>query len=251
MTNFDYLSPFFKNGKTCILAYDHGFEHGILDFNERNIDPNYVIDLAVAINFSGVVLQKGVAEKYYSGTNYEKQIPLIIKLNGKTNLLKTNDPYASSNCSVSYAKELGAKAVGYTIYLGSKYEAQMFQEFGKIEEEAHRLNLGVIAWLYPARAQDLKNFQFNGYLGRLGLELGADLIKVKYSNFKAMKKLVQAAGQTKVVLSGGEKLSEKQFLLRLEEVLKAGCCGVTIGRNVWQRDDALEFANQIQKIIFS
>ena len=127
----------------------------------------------------------------------------------------------------------------------------MFQEFGKIEEEAHRLNLGVIAWLYPAHAQDLNNFQFNGYLGRLGLELGADLIKVKYSNFKAMKKLVQAAGQAKVVLSGGEKLSEKQFLLRLEEALKAGCCGVTIGRNVWQRDNALEFTNQIQKIIFS
>lgn len=251
MTNIDYLSPFFNNGKTCLMAYDHGLEHGIADFNEKNIDPNYVLDLAVAINFNGIVLQKGVAEKYYSGTNYEKQIPLIIKLNGKTSLLKTGDLYAASNCSVSYAKELGAKAIGYTIYLGSKYEAQMFQEFGKIEEEAHKLGLGVIAWLYPTRDQDLKSFQFNGYLGRLGLELGADLIKIKYSNSRAIKKLVQAAGCTKVVLSGGSQLPEKQFLSRLEETLKAGCCGVTIGRNVWQRDDALEFANKIQKIIFS
>src|SRR3989442_681199 len=60
------MDNFLKNGKGLLLAYDQGFEHGpSTDFNEKNIDPNYVLDIAVKGQFTGVVLHKGIAEKYY------------------------------------------------------------------------------------------------------------------------------------------------------------------------------------------
>ncbi len=90
------MDNFLKNGKGLLLAYDQGFEHGpSTDFNEKNIDPNYVLDIAVKGQFTGVVLHKGIAEKYYNS-----KIPLIIKLNGKTSLPK-GEPISSQVCSVS------------------------------------------------------------------------------------------------------------------------------------------------------
>ena len=54
------MDAFLKNGKGLLLAYDQGFEHGpSTDFNEKNIDPNYILDIALKGQFTGVVFHKG------------------------------------------------------------------------------------------------------------------------------------------------------------------------------------------------
>ena len=249
----DYLKPILKNDKAMFLAYDHGFEHGPKDLIGKSFDPEYILDLAVKGGYTGIILQKGMAEKYYTHTKYQRQIPLILKLNGKTNLRSQEEPYAAINCSVAYAKKLGAQAVGYTIYLGSEYETKMFEDFGRIQEEAHRLNMAAIAWIYP-RGKAISN-EFDPeiirYAGRIGSELGADLIKIKYpGSEETMREVVKLAGKTKIVLSGGPQINEEEFLDEIKKVIQAGAIGVAVGRNVWQRDNALEITEKIKKIIF-
>jgi len=117
---------FLENGRSIILAYDHGIEHGPTDFNEKSIDPELIMEIAEKGKFNGIVLQKGLAEKYYN-----EKVPLILKVNGKTKI-PGGDPISRQNCSVEYAVSLGAKAIGYTIYPGSIYESIMLKEFGKI-----------------------------------------------------------------------------------------------------------------------
>jgi class I fructose-bisphosphate aldolase len=249
----DYLKSFLKNGKAMFLAYDHGFEHGPKDLINQSFDPNYILDLAVQGGFTGIILQKGIAEKYYTGTKYQRQIPLILKLNGKTNLRSQEEPYAAINCSVAYAKKLGAQAVGYTIYLGSEYETKMFEDFGRIQEEAHNLGLAAIAWLYPRGKAVLKenDSEILKYSSRIGLELGADLIKIKYPDSdSALKEIVKFAQKTKVVLSGGETEPEEEFLSKVQKVMANGFIGIAVGRNIWQRADALRMAEKLAKIIF-
>ena len=249
----DYLKPFLKNGKAMFLAYDHGFEHGPKDLIGKSLDPEYILDLAVKGGYTGIILQKGIAEKYYTGTKYQRQIPLILKINGKTNLRSQEEPYSAINCRVEYAKKLGAQAVGYTIYLGSEWEAKMFEDFGKIQEEAHSLGLAAIAWIYPRGKAVLNetSSEITQYAARIGLELGADLIKIKYpGSEEAMREAVRLAGKTKVVLSGGPKQSEEEFLAIVQKVMRAGASGVAIGRNVWQRDEALAITEKIKQIIF-
>jgi len=250
----NFITPLLKNNKALFLAYDHGFEHGPKDLVNKSIDPEYILDLASKGGYTGIILQKGIAEKYYCGTNYSKRIPLILKLNGKTNLRPQEEPYSAINCSVAYAKKLGAQAVGYTIYLGSEKEDKMFYDFGQIQEQAHNLDMAVITWLYP-RGKAINNetsSEIISYASRIGLELGADLIKIKYpGSLSALKEAVSAAGQTKIVLSGGEKLEELEFLKMSREAMEAGLIGLAVGRNIWQRDDALVITEKLKQIIWS
>jgi len=238
--NNNLLQPFLYKGRALFLAYDHGFEHGPKDLIGKSINPEYILDLAVKGKYTGIILQKGVAEKYYTGTKYQKEIPLILKINGKTNIPQITDPYSSINCSVEYAKKLGAKAVGYTIYLGSKQEEKMLEDFGKIQEQAHQLKMAAIAWIYPrgSAVEDESSPEITAYAARVGLELGADMIKIKYcGSEETFKKAVQSAGKTKVILSGGPKVEDKEILKTIELVIKAGATGIAVGRNVFQHQD--------------
>ena len=249
----DYLQKITTNGKAIYLAYDNGFEHGPIDLPGKSIDPQYILDIAVEGKYNAVILQKGLAEKYYSGTVYEKKIPLIIKVNGKADIWKGGDIYSYQNCSVKYAKELGASAVGYTIYLGSQHDGKMFADFGRIVEEAHQLNLAAIAWVYPRGefVKDETSKEMTAYAARIGLELGADMVKIKYSGSREnFEYAVRAAGKTRVVLSGGPRVEEEEFLEIVKNVMLAGGAGVAVGRNVWQSDNPLKITEKIGKIVF-
>lgn len=237
---------FNKTNNILLLAYDQGLEHGPIDFNGRNIDPSYILDLGQKANFDGVILQKGIAEKYYNN-----QLPLIIKLNGKTKLSQA-EPVSVQVCSVKEAKELGAVAVGYTIYIGSEYEPIMLKEFGRIEQEAEELGLSVIAWMYPRgkAVKEPNSPETVAYAARVGLELGADYVKINYpGSIKALHWAVRAAGKTKVLVAGGSKLTESRFLHLVKDIMSAGAVGLAVGRNVWQAKDPLKIAKAIREIL--
>ncbi len=247
------ISKITTNGKAIYLAYDHGVEHGPVDLVGKSIDPEYILDISAQGGYNAIVLQKGVAEKYYT-KEYRKKIPLIVKMNGKTSY-SAGDPISRQVCSVEEAIELGATGAGYTIYLGSKYEPEMLQEFAKIEEEAHKKGLVVLAWVYPRgeKVADETSPEITAYAARLALEMGADIAKIKYcGSVECFKKAVEAAGRTKVVLSGGAKTkTPEEFLEVVKNVMASGAIGVAVGRNVWQSDDPLGMTEKIKKIIFN
>jgi class I fructose-bisphosphate aldolase len=241
------MNPFLTKNRSMLLAYDQGLEHGPTDLNSRNVDPSFIMDLAARGGFNGVVFQKGIAEQYYDG-----HVPLIVKVNGKSNLVK-GEPVARQNCSVKRAAETGAKAVGYTIYAGSAHESLMFEEFGRIQEEAHERNMAAIAWIYP-RGEAIKNDtapEIIAYAARIGMELGADAIKIKYSgDVHSFKWAVTCAAKSRVFMSGGPKAaSEKEFLRQVRGAIDAGATGLAVGRNVWQSSDPLRLARILKALI--
>jgi len=244
------LNKITKQGKCIFLAYDQGLEHGPTDFNDMSVDPDYILKIASKGKYNGVILQKGIAEKYYKP--YRTKVPLILKLNGKTQLLK-GDPISTQLCSVKEAIKLGAVAVGYTIFIGSEHEREMFDQFTKIEEEANANGLPVILWAYPRGAviKDEMDRNILAYSARIGLELGAEMIKMKYNGkINDLKWIVKSAGKAKVIIAGGSKTSEKDLLKQTKEIMRAGAAGLAIGRNVWQRDNPLEITKKLKKIIW-
>jgi len=244
------MAPFLRGGKGILLAYDQGLEHGpSKDFNEKSVDPAYILEIAKKGRFTGVIFQKGVAEKYYEGT-----VPLIIKVNGKTSLPK-GEPIASQICSVKQAKALGAKAVGYTIYLGSAHENLMLSEFGRIQQEAHELGLAAITWVYP-RGEAVTNDtapEIVAYAARAGLEAGADAVKIKYTgDSNSFRWAVKSAGAARVFMSGGPKApTDEAFLTQVKGAIDAGASGLAVGRNVWQHERPLEMAAALREIILN
>jgi class I fructose-bisphosphate aldolase len=137
------------NDKAMILAYDQGFEHGPRDFlgHPECVNFEYILDIAHKGRFSGLVLHAGLAEKY-AGEIADSGVPLILKLNGKSELFTEEDPFSPQLYSVEDAITLGATAVGYTVYSGSKYENEMLREFSKIVREAHSKGMMAIGWMY-------------------------------------------------------------------------------------------------------
>lgn len=246
------LKDLFINGKTMILAYDQGFEHGpTSDFNAKNVDPEYIMDIALEGRFNCVAVQSGIAEKYYH--SHFREVPLLVKLNAKTRFDSKN-PISLQHTSVNHAISLGAKAVGYTIYLGSDYEQQMFAEFGKIVEEAHEVGLPVVCWMYPRgpHITDEIAVETLAYGTRVAMELGADVIKIKYvDDLEGLKWIRSCAGKAKLVLAGGSKLGDLDFLKMVEKTQKAGFDGIAVGRNVWQSDKPLEITKGLKEVIFN
>jgi len=246
-----HLGKIVKNGRVLILAMDQGMEHGPVDFNEKNIHPEYVCGIAERGGFSGFAIQKGIAKHYkecYSG-----KVPLVLKLNGRTNIVPKDEIYSSPVASVKEAVALGADAIGYTLYVGSPREADLFRDFGVISAEADDYGLPCVVWAYP-RGKYVKDEQSVGavsYAARVALELGADIVKVNYTgSVDGFSKVVAAAGRCKVISAGGSKQSDPEFLSKVKEVIAAGGVGMAVGRNVWQNDNPMKITEEIKKIVY-
>src|SRR4249920_1129461 len=107
------------NGTLMLLPIDQGIEHGPRDFfpNPASKDPDYQFRLAAEAGYSALACQIGMASKYYP--DYAGQVPLILKVNGKTDIPSSAQAFSTCNASVEDAVRLGADAVGYTLYVGS------------------------------------------------------------------------------------------------------------------------------------
>ncbi|MDD3532085.1 MAG: aldolase, partial [Candidatus Shapirobacteria bacterium] len=244
------LSAISKKGRFLILAYDHGMEHGIANFDKDNINPEKILALANSGYFTGIALQKGIAERYYQPDRHK--VPLIIKLNGKTNLLE-EEPYSPQLCQVDEAVSLGAKAVGYTVYVGSRHEKKMMSQFAKIGREADQAGIPLIGWMYP-RGQAVKGKEYSreilSYAARLALEMGAEVAKLPYSGDpESFSWVIRAAGRVKVTVQGGPRTNQKDFFGLTKEIMASGADGLIVGRNVWQADDPIKIAKRLNEIV--
>jgi len=262
-----------KNGTALFLPYDQGLEHGPRDFfpNPAASDPKYIIGLALEGGFNGIAIQIGLAEKFY--WDYAGEVPLVLKLNGKTDIPSAIDPLSPVNATVEDAVRLGADAVGYTLYVGTPAQPSDFAQYLRVRDEARRLGMPLIVWAYPrGTAIDAKggkdSFYAVDYAARTASELGADMVKVnfphpekrtdvpepyraEFSAQQAIDAVVRSANRTLLLVSGGERAGDEAMLEKARESMEAGATGLIFGRNVWQRsrDESLRFVAALQDIL--
>ncbi len=262
-----------RNGTALFLPYDQGLEHGPRDFAPNPVagDPRYIIRLALEGGFNGIAIQIGLAEKFY--WEYAGQVPLILKLNGKTEIPSSAEALSPLNATVEDAVRLGADAVGYTLYVGSPAQEHDLNQLRTVRIEAERLGMPLVVWSYPrGSAIDAKggndSFYAVDYAARVASELGADVVKVnfpnpdkrtnvpaaydqEFSHQQAIDAVVRSAGHSLVLISGGEKAGDDAMIAKAEESAQAGATGLIFGRNVWQRDhdESLRFAARLRAIL--
>ena len=137
------------NGTLMMLPIDQGLEHGPVDFfdNPDAIDTDWIYRLAVAGNFSGIALHIGLAEKYQKA--YAGRVPLLLKVNGKTNIPSDDDAFSPMTSSVEDAIRLGADAVGYTLYVGSPAQEVDIAQCNEVRRECDRYGMPLVVWAYP------------------------------------------------------------------------------------------------------
>ena len=252
----NYLSATKESGNLFLFAGDQKIEHLNQDFFGLNIppecnSPEYLFLIAEKGNVGVFATQLGLISKY--GEDY-KDLNYIVKLNSKTNIVDTelSDPISlflnTPQEAVEFQKnsKLKIAGLGYTIYLGSKYEAQMLRQAAQTVFEAHKNGMLAVLWIYPRgkAVTNEKDIKFIEGAAGVGACLGADFIKVNppqaesvEESARILKIATEAAGRSKVICAGGKRKYEKEFLEELYLQLSIGkTSGCAIGRNVYQKD---------------
>ncbi|MBE9129368.1 MULTISPECIES: class I fructose-bisphosphate aldolase [unclassified Coleofasciculus] len=175
-----------KTGYLSILPVDQGIEHSAAASfapNPTYFDPENIVKLALEGGCNAVATTLGVLGMV--SRKYAHRIPFIAKLNHNELLTYPNQNDQIMFGSVEQAWNLGAVAVGATIYFGSEQSTRQIQEVSRAFARAHELGMATILWCYlrnSAFKQD-KDYHaaadLTGQANHLGVTIEADIIKQK------------------------------------------------------------------------
>lgn len=186
------LNWIFKTGRLAgtsyvsILPVDQGIEHSAgASFapNPDYFDPENIVKLAVEGGCNAVASTLGVLGM--TSRKYAHKIPFIVKLNHNELLTYPNKYDQIMFASVDQAFDMGAAAVGATIYFGSEESARQIIEVSEAFQYAHELGMATILWCY-LRNSDFKTDKdyhtaadLTGQANHIGVTIEADIIKQK------------------------------------------------------------------------
>lgn len=276
-------------GYCSILPVDQGIEHsGGSAFapNPIYFDPENIIQLAIEGGCNGVASTYGVLG--IMSRKYAHRIPFIVKIN-HNELLSIPTRYDQTLFgTVKSAWNMGAVAIGATIYWGSQESTRQLKEIAEAFEMAHELGMATILWCYTrnnAFKVDGVDYHMSadltGQANQLGVTIQADIIKQKlptnnggYLATKSGKtsKLVYEklttdhpidltryqvlncySGRIGLINSGGESQGEsdlKEAVITAIINKRAGGMGLILGRKAFQRPfgEGAEMLNRVQDV---
>lgn len=185
-------------GYLSILPVDQGIEHSAgASFvpNPEYFDPENIVKLAVEGGCNAVASTLGVLGLV--ARKYAHKIPFVMKLNHNELLTYPNKYDQIMFGSVDQAYDMGAAAVGATIYFGSEESTRQIIEVSDMFRYAHELGLATILWCYTRNSEFKKDKDYHvaadltGQANHLGVTIEADIIKQKLpennGGFKALK----------------------------------------------------------------
>lgn len=174
-------------GYLSILPVDQGIEHSAgASFapNPEYFDPENIVRLAIEGGCNAVASTLGVLA--IVARKYAHKIPFIVKINHNELLTHPNKYDQILFGSVEQAREMGAAAIGATIYFGSPESTRQITEISEAFEAAHAMGLGTILWCYlrssafkTATADYHVSADLTGQANHLGVTIRADIIKQK------------------------------------------------------------------------
>ena len=187
------MQTLFDNGRLrgtgylSILPVDQGIEHSAgasFASNPQYFDPENIVKLALEGGCNAVASTFGVLG--IVARKYAHKIPFIVKINHNELLTYPNKFDQVMFGTISQAKDMGAVAVGATIYFGSDESTRQIVEVSKAFAHAHELGMATVLWCYlrnPAFKTKEKDFHtaadLTGQANHLGVTIQADIIKQK------------------------------------------------------------------------
>jgi len=276
-------------GYLSILPVDQGIEHSAgASFapNPIYFDPENIVKLAVEAGCNAVASTLGVLSSV--ARKYAHKIPFVLKINHNELLTYPNKHDQILFASVEQAHDMGAVAVGATIYFGSDEATRQIQEISSAFEIAHQLGMATILWCYlrnsafkTAEKDYHVSADLTGQGNHLGVTIGADIIKQKLpennGGYTALKfgkthknvydKLssdhpidltrYQVAncymGRAGLINSGGASGGESDMAEAVKTAVinkRAGGMGLILGRKAFQRpmNEGVEIIHSVQDV---
>ncbi|NUM31377.1 MAG: class I fructose-bisphosphate aldolase [Bacteroidetes bacterium] len=289
------LSQIFNNGRlggtgyVSILPVDQGIEHSAgASFapNPDYFDPENIVKLAIEGGCNAVASSFGVLAA--CSRKYAHKIPFIVKINHNEFISFPNRYNQIMFGSVEEAWNLGAVAVGATIYFGSDESHQQIIEVAEAFEQAHQLGMATVLWCYLRNNSFKKDgvdyhasSDLTAQANHLGVTIQADIIKQKLPvnnggftaiNFSKTHPKVYSEltsehpidlcryqvancymGKIGLINSGGESKGASDLSEAVSTAVinkRAGGCGLISGRKAFQKpiNEGINLLNAIQDV---
>lgn len=280
-----------NSGFLSILPVDQGIEHtagASFAPNPIYFDPESIVKLAIEGGCNGVASTLGVLGSV--SRKYAHKIPFIMKLNHNELLTYPNKFDQIMFASVKQARDMGAVAVGATIYFGSEESNRQIIEVSEAFEIAHELGMGTILWCYLRNSEFKKDgvdyhvsADLTGQANHLGVTIEADIVKQKqpennggFNNIKfgkthkkvysdlssdhpidltRLQVIHSFMGRAGLINSGGAS-GENDLAQAVRTAVinkRAGGMGLISGRKAFQKpmSDGIKLLNAIQDVYLS
>ena len=279
-------------GYLSILPVDQGIEHAAGASFARNpdyFDPENIVKLAVEGGCNAVASTYGVLGM--CARKYAHKIPFLVKINHNELLTYPNKYQQILFAQVEQAWEMGAAAVGATIYFGSEDADREIVEISEAFYRAHEMGMTTVLWAYTRNNAFTKDgvdyhtsADLTGQANHLAVTIQADIVKQKQATnnggYNALKfgktnarvygELVQDhpidwnrwqvancyMGRAGLINSGGESKGKDDLGQAVRTAVinkRAGGCGLISGRKAFQRPfkEGVELLNAIQDVYLS
>lgn len=234
-------------GRTCIVPLDHAVTVGPIKGLNHMVNTIHEIGVEKTNAF---IVHKGVFSHLVNYPSLLEKGQFIMHLSASTNLgdLPLNKCIISS---VEQAIRLGAIGVSLHVNLGNCYESQMLKDLGTIADRCSLWGMPLIAMMYVRNDGDTYSSDTLriAHAARVAQELGADLVKIACPKEVYEIRDIVDSVQIPVLISGGEKMNDLQFLEQVEEALEAGAAGVSVGRNIFQSDNPKRLITYVSDLV--
>jgi fructose-bisphosphate aldolase, class I len=221
------------SGRLCSVAVDHFIGYGKLEGGGGLANLPEALARVSAGQPSAVTMSKGTA--MHAWAPYAGKIPLIVQ----SGCFTADDRVIEYVTTPEECVRLGADAIAVAIGIFGPNEGRFIKILMEAVSQAAKYDLPVIAHIYPRNFSGSKPqivFDPEGILWatRIGIEAGADVIKVGYTGDIDSFRAVVDSSPVPVVAAGGPKAKNlREALMTMSGVVQAGARGATIGRNVW------------------
>jgi len=231
---------FKEDGKTVMLAVDHGYFLGPVSRMEeprKTIEP--LITYADSLMITRGVLRNCIEPRF--------NIPVVLRASGGNSILGKDLSNEGITLSFEDAVRLNASAVALSIYVGTDHEHQTLVNLSKLVDEGQKYGIPVLAVTAVGKELGKRDAHYLSLSSRIAAELGAHIVKTYFcENFQEVVKSCPVP----VVIAGGPKLKNELDVLRIAyEAISQGAKGVDMGRNIWQSRWPIAVITAIRSIV--
>ncbi len=249
-----------NDGRTLMLAFDHGYFQGPTTGLERvdqtilPLEP-YVDCLMLTRGIQRSVVpastQKAIALRASGGTSMVSRMDEWEGMAGETTIKLGRPGYEplsneSLACSIEEAIRLNASVLAVQVFIGGEHERQTLKNLTDLIDQASRYGIAVMGVTAVGRAM-ARTPQYFRLATRIMAELGCHMVKCYYTDTEF--ETVTSCCPVPIVIAGGKKLPELEALQMSYNALEQGASGVDMGRNIFQAGDPVAMVRAVQALV--
>jgi len=235
------LSRIIKSDGRCVmLAIDHGYFLGPLARLEKpgeTVEP--LLPYADALMLTRGVLRTCIPQ--------DTDMPMVLRMSAGNSIVGEALSDEGLMTCIEDAIRINASAITLSVYIGTRHEKQTLLNLGKLVDAGEKYGLPVLAVTAVGKELEKRDARYLKLCCRICSEIGAHFVKTYYcDDFEE----VTGSCPVPIVIAGGPKLDTPQDAIDMARAaIERGACGVDMGRNVWQNDDAVGMIKAIRDVV--